>query len=100
MLSAFVSLFLSPLNWIILLIAAAWFLRKQRTKKLFVVSAITVFIVFGNSWLLNAFARYWQPAPVEVSSLPVYEVGIVAAQLFVKRTQSAEDSETEVTKPS
>ena len=78
MLSAFVSLFLSPLNWIIVLIVAAWLVRKRRLKKIFVVAAITVFVVFGNRWLLNVFARNWQPAPVAVSSLRVYDCGIVA----------------------
>lgn len=78
MLSAFVSLFLSPLNWIIVLIVLAWYFRKRRLKKVFIVAAITVFVVFGNQWLLNVFARNWQPAPVAVSSLPVYDCGIVA----------------------
>ena len=78
MLSAFVSLFLSPLNWIIILIVAAWYFRKRRLKKVFIIAAIIVFVVFGNRWLLNVFARNWQPAPVAVSSLPVYDCGIVA----------------------
>ena len=78
MLSAIVSLFLSPLNWIVVLIVASWLVRKRRMKKIFVVAAITLFVVFGNRWLLNVFARNWQPAPVAVSSLPVYDCGIVA----------------------
>ena len=78
MLSAFVSLFLSPLNWIFVLIIAAWYFPKRRLKKIFIIAAITVFLVFGNHWLLNVFARNWQPAPVAVSSLPVYDCGIVA----------------------
>jgi uncharacterized SAM-binding protein YcdF (DUF218 family) len=78
MLSAFVSLFLSPLNWIIILIVLAWYFHKQRLKKVFIMAAITVFVVFGNQWLLNVFARNWQPAQVAVSSLPVYDCGIVA----------------------
>lgn len=78
MLSTLASFVLSPLNWILFFVAAACIIKKRRTKKLFIVAAITVFIVFGNKWLLNVFARNWQPAPVAVSSLRVYDCGIVA----------------------
>jgi len=41
------------------------------------VSALVVFLVFGNQYLLNAYARTWQAPPVKVQGLPVYSCGIV-----------------------
>ena len=76
--SFLVSIFLSPLNWIIILIIAAYFFRKKKIKKTFIILAICVFIIFGNRWLLNLFAHAWQPEPVAVTTLPVYSCGIVA----------------------
>ncbi|MEO9145238.1 MAG: YdcF family protein [Ginsengibacter sp.] len=76
--SFLVSIFLSPLNWIILLIMAAYFFRKKKLKKTFIIFAIGLFIIFGDRWLLNLFANAWQPSPVAVTTLPVYSCGIVA----------------------
>ena len=76
--SFLVSIFLSPLNWIIILIIAAYFFRKKKIKKTFIILAICVFIIFSNRWLLNLFAHVWQPRPAAVTTLPVYSCGIVA----------------------
>lgn len=76
--SFLVSIFLSPLNLIIILILATYFFRKKKLKKVFIILAICVFIIFGNRWLLNLFAHAWQPGPVAFTTLPVYSCGIVA----------------------
>ena len=60
-----------------LLIAGFLFKKKNRRRVCF-ISAIFVFLVFGNSWLLNVYARNWQPAPVELSAGKSYSCGIVA----------------------
>jgi uncharacterized SAM-binding protein YcdF (DUF218 family) len=76
--SFIVSFLLSPFNWIIVLLIAAYFVRKQSWKRTSIVLAICLFVLFGNQFLLDKFARSWQPAPVAVNRLPVYSCGIVA----------------------
>ena len=75
--SSLVSIILSPLNWIIFLLIMGWLFRKPAIRKLAWITAICIFIVFGNSALLNLYAKNWQPQPVAISTLPVYSCGIV-----------------------
>jgi len=75
--SAVVSFFLSPWNWILILLVAGWIFRKRTAKRFCFIAAFCIFIVFGNHALLNSYARAWQPAPVAAGSLPVYSCGIV-----------------------
>jgi uncharacterized SAM-binding protein YcdF (DUF218 family) len=77
MASFLVSVFLSPFNWIVILLLAAWIFRKRSLKKTLLIIALCLFILFGNKWLLNLFAKNWQPNPVAVNTLPVYSCGIV-----------------------
>jgi uncharacterized SAM-binding protein YcdF (DUF218 family) len=72
-----VSIVLSPFNWIIVLLIGNYFIRRKKLKKIFIVLAACLFIIFGNHWLLNVYIRAWQPKPVLISSLPVYSCGIV-----------------------
>ena len=76
--SALASFVLSPFNWIVVLLAGAYFIRRKPWKRLLAGLAVFIFLVFSNRSLLNSFARAWQPAPVDALSLPVYSAGIVA----------------------
>lgn len=76
-LSSLFSLFLSPFNWIVVLLLAAWIFRKRRFKKVLIILAVCIFIIFGNSWLLNFTAKKYQPSRISIESLPVYSCGIV-----------------------
>jgi len=71
------SFFLSPLNWIFILIIAAYFFRKNSHKKICRITALFIFIVFGNHWLLNWYAKKWQPGPVTINTNLKYSCGIV-----------------------
>ncbi|MEP6951475.1 MAG: YdcF family protein [Ginsengibacter sp.] len=75
--SSVLSFFLSPFNWIIILIIAGYFLRKALFKKTCAVLAVCIFIIFSNSWLLNWFAKNWQPSPVGINKGFAYSCGIV-----------------------
>ena len=75
--SAVASIVLSPFNWIIVLLTGAYFIRRKKLKKTFIILAACLFVVFGNHWLLNVYARAWQPKAVSINSLPVYFCGIV-----------------------
>lgn len=76
--SAIISFFLSPFNWIIIFLIAAWLLKRPALRNTCKVLALTIFIVFGNQWLLDVYARSWQPQPVVLQSNAGYSCGIVA----------------------
>ena len=86
--SSVASIVLSPFNWIIVLLIAAYFIRKKSLKKTFIILAICLFIVFGNHWLLNVYAYKWQPKPVAANTLPVYSCGIVPGGFASPRENS------------
>lgn len=75
--STVLSFFLSPFNWIIILLIASYFLKKRSLKNACKVTAVVIFIVFGNQWLLNFYAKNWQAERVSISNLPAVSCGIV-----------------------
>lgn len=77
-LAPIVSFFLSPYHWIILLLIAAYFFRRKKYRRSLWISALIIFIVFSNGWVLGNFARNFQPAPVKLTTGKVYSCGIVA----------------------
>lgn len=75
--SAILSFFLSPWNWILILLIAAWAFRKRTAKRFCIILSVCIFILFGNEALLNLYAKTWQPKPVAINSLTDYSCGIV-----------------------
>ena len=75
--SSVLSFLLSPFNWIIILLIAGYFLRKPLVKKICRIMALCIFLLFGNSLLLDWYAKNWQPAPVVISAVNTYSCGIV-----------------------
>lgn len=76
--ASFVSSFLlSPFNWVIFLITATFFSRKASFKKTCNILALCVFLIFSNAWLLNWYAKHWQPAPAAINKGFIYSCGIV-----------------------
>src|SRR2546428_576834 len=75
--SAILSFFLSPFNWIILLMIGQFFVKSARTKKTFRFSALIVFIIFSNGWLLNSYAKHWQPWPKDISKESPFSCAIL-----------------------
>ncbi|MEO8413465.1 MAG: YdcF family protein [Ginsengibacter sp.] len=75
--SVFLSFFLSPFNWVFILIVAGYFLRKASWRKICRLLALFIFVLFGNQWLLDLYAKQWQPAPVIFPAGTSYSCGIV-----------------------
>lgn len=75
--SSILSFFLSPFNWIIILVITGYFLRKALFKKICRILALCIFLVFSNQWLLDWYAKKWQPPPVVISAGIAYSCGIV-----------------------
>ncbi|RYE20047.1 MAG: YdcF family protein, partial [Sphingobacteriaceae bacterium] len=65
LLSKLLIYFLYPLNWILLLLIAAVFIKNTRYKRRIIVAAFIVFLLFSNGILLNKVASAWdiQPKP-------------------------------------
>ena len=76
--SAVLSFFLSPVNWVIILLVASFILRMRNSKKLCRILALCVFLVFSNEWLQDFYARKWQTEPVTIRKDIQYSCGIVA----------------------
>ncbi len=75
--SSVLSFVLSPLNWIILLVIAGFFLRKPSFKKICRIVAVGIFFIFSNAWILNWYAKKWQLPPVIIGPGIVYSCGII-----------------------
>ncbi|HVZ97753.1 MAG TPA: YdcF family protein [Chitinophagaceae bacterium] len=75
--SSLISFFLSPFNWIWILLLLSSFIREKTRKKICRVSALLVFLIFSNQWILDWVASRWQPEPVLHSGLKKYSCGIV-----------------------
>ncbi len=67
LLSKLLIYFLYPLNWILLLLIAAVFIKNKRYKRRTAVAALIVFLLFSNGFLLNKVATAWDIQP---TSLP------------------------------
>lgn len=76
-LSSVLSLVLSPFNWIVVLLIAAWLLKKRKVKKALLIFSLCLFVIFGNAFLLNVAVKNYQPAKASIDTLAVYSCGIV-----------------------
>jgi uncharacterized SAM-binding protein YcdF (DUF218 family) len=75
--SYFFNLLLSPFNWIIILLVGAYFLRRSQLRKMCRIVALCILLLFGNSWLLDWYAKKWQPLPVVIAPGVEFSCGIV-----------------------
>ena len=75
--SSILSFFLSPFNWIMILLILSFLLNSKKHKKSFRIAALIIFILFSNEWLLSGFTKKWQLAPVEITQLNHYSCGII-----------------------
>ena len=76
-LSSLLSFCLSPFYWILFLLIAGYLFRKTTIKSFCRWLAIIIFLIFSNAWLLNLYARKFQPVPLHVSAASLYSCGIV-----------------------
>jgi uncharacterized SAM-binding protein YcdF (DUF218 family) len=66
--SRFYLFFLSPANWVILLVVAAYFCRTYTARKRVLIAATIITVVFGNEIIYNHVMMAWQPKPVTLES--------------------------------
>lgn len=68
---------LSPINWILICIAIAYFTKKQLIRKRMLVTAGILFFVFSNFWLFSICMKAWQPKAEHIVYNKSYTAGIV-----------------------
>lgn len=68
--------FLSPFNWIVLLLIIRWFVIRNRIKRILLIAALSIFLVFSNEFVFNTIVTNWQPKPVDLKGRQL-EAGIL-----------------------
>ena len=76
-LSKTIGLLSKPLIWLVVLMLIAVFWRKPKLKKFSLIASLIILLVFTNPMLFNIVLRTWEPTPVAVKTMPVYDIGIV-----------------------
>ncbi len=66
-----------PATWIAASLLYAVCTKNPRRKKAALYASLFLFLFFGNLAIVNIAMRSWEPAPVKISELPDYELGIV-----------------------
>ncbi|HVV56537.1 MAG TPA: YdcF family protein [Mucilaginibacter sp.] len=75
--SAIFNFFLSPLNWAIMLLVIAVFLRHPKWKKRLFRITLVILLLFSNTWLLNLYASCWNVAPAKLDKGKIYSADII-----------------------
>ena len=76
-LSKTVGLLVKPLTWLIVLMVIAVFCRKTKLKKISIIASLSILLVFSNPMIINITLKSWEPSPIAIETLPVYDIGIV-----------------------
>ncbi|MES2430373.1 MAG: YdcF family protein [Bacteroidota bacterium] len=75
--STILSIISSPVNWIIILVITSFIWKSPKRKKICRIAALCIYIVFGNVWLLNWYANWWQPQKKAIPQNTSYSCGIL-----------------------
>jgi len=79
-LSKILNFLLSPFNWCVLLLLLSWFIKTKKYKKKIILTTVSVFILFSNTYLFQKIVSYWEypitPAPtLKDNNLPIVILG-------------------------
>ncbi|WP_018478538.1 YdcF family protein [Pontibacter roseus] len=68
---------LMPILWIVVLLLLAIFLKSARVRRVYLVSATVLLLLFSNPFLANLTMRAWEYSPVPVTEVSDYDVAII-----------------------
>ncbi|QJW91096.1 YdcF family protein [Spirosoma taeanense] len=68
---------LTPAGWLLAVLLLAFFTKKPQRRRQLVGAALLVFWVFGNSFLMNELALFWEYAPAPVPARSPNSVAVV-----------------------
>ncbi|RYC71953.1 YdcF family protein [Spirosoma sordidisoli] len=75
--SKVLSYFITPAGWLVALLVLALFTRSHRRRRWLAGGALAVFWLFGNTFLVNEFARWWEYGPVAVPADTTTRIAVV-----------------------
>lgn len=79
-LSTLAHFLVQPFFWLLAILVAAFFFRKEKGRRLLVALAIALMLLFSNPFLHRLATLAWEPPPVPVADIALpspYEYGIV-----------------------
>jgi uncharacterized SAM-binding protein YcdF (DUF218 family) len=65
-----------PLSWVIIILLWRVLTNSEKRKKNLLITAIAIFLIFSNIWIISTFAKIWDIAPVQLSGKK-YSCGIL-----------------------
>jgi uncharacterized SAM-binding protein YcdF (DUF218 family) len=69
--------FIYPFTWILVFLIAAVIVKRPLLKRMFLITAAILALIFSNPFLLDQFARRWDIAPVPLKNSSAYSCVIV-----------------------
>ncbi len=72
-----IGLLIKPFSWLVILLLIAVFWKKPKLKKISLIAALVVLMVFSNPLLVNVTLKIWEPKPIAIESIQTYDIGIV-----------------------
>ena len=76
-LSKILYVLVAPLTWIVLALIVALFSKNVRRKRIALITATTLLLLFTNPFLSNEAWLLWEHPPKPVASLPQYDAAII-----------------------
>jgi uncharacterized SAM-binding protein YcdF (DUF218 family) len=80
-LSKLLSVFLSPVCWIVLLLVWRWLTKSLRTKKRLVIIVFLIALLFTNPFIYRSLVKAWQSPPHQLATATTFEAGILLGGL-------------------
>lgn len=77
LLSKLLICFLFPFNWVAALLVIAYFLKNKSYQYYTVITAVVVFLVFSNGYILNQFTANWDVKPVTLKPEQTYSCALI-----------------------
>jgi uncharacterized SAM-binding protein YcdF (DUF218 family) len=78
-LSKILNFFISPFNWMVLLLLGWLFTKNQKRKKKLGIVLLSIFLIFSNPFLIHKLTIAWQAPRKELKPTEQYNTGILLA---------------------
>ncbi|UHG92470.1 YdcF family protein [Spirosoma oryzicola] len=82
---------LTPAGWLLGALFVALFTRKARLRRRMIIVALVVFYVFGNAFLMNELALWWEYPPTSLAADSTKRVAIVLTGGMINGSKETPD---------
>lgn len=76
-LSKILAFFLKPITWVIAALVYSRFAKAEKKKKISFTAGLVMLIFFSNQYISNRVMLLWEPEPIPMADVGVYDVGVV-----------------------